>query len=262
MVQAMELYKDFMSYRKMKLSVIIPAYNEKSKIAFAIEKINSYLDGKAKDIESEVIVIDDGSKDETLEIVNSLKNKIPRLRVLNNRNNRGKGYTVKKGILSGSGDIFLFLDADLSTPIEETAKFLNEIERYDVLIGSRRTKGANVVIKQPWQRVFLGNCFSLLMKNLFDIDEIDDTQCGFKMFTKEAALKIFSNLTIERFSFDVEVLYLAYYFGFRVKQVPVTWYNNNKSSVKLLRDGLRMIIDIARIKSNHSREYVKYEKQK
>lgn len=246
----------------MKLSVIIPAYNENSKIALAIKKVNSYLDSKAKDLESEIIVVDDGSKDETLKVVNGLKNKIPRLRVLNNGYNRGKGYTVKKGILSGSGDIFLFLDADLSTPIEETDKFLNEIESYDVLIGSRRAKGANVVIKQPWQRVFLGNCFSLLMRNLFDIDEIDDTQCGFKMFTKEAASKIFTNLTIERFSFDVEVLYLAHYFDFRVKQLPVTWYNNSKSSVKLLRDGLRMIIDIARIKFNHSREYIKDEKQK
>ena len=234
----------------MKLSIIIPAYNESHRIAFAIEKVNSYLE--SKDIESEIIVVDDGSKDETLEIAKSLRNKIPRLKVLNNEYNRGKGYAVKKGILSGSGDTLLFLDADLSTPIEETDKFLNEVERYDVLVGSRKVKGANVVIKQPWHRVFLGGCFSLIIRHLFNIDEIDDTQCGFKMFTKEAAQKIFSNLTIERFSFDVEVLYLAYCFDFRVKQLPVTWYNNSKSSVEPLRDGLRMIIDAARIKLNHS----------
>lgn len=234
----------------MKLSVIIPAYNENLRIAFAIEKVNSYLDGK--DIESEIIVVDDGSKDGTLQISESLRNKISRLRVLSNGKNRGKGYTVKKGMLAGSGDSLLFLDADLSTPIEETDRFLKEFGRYDVLLGSRKVKGANVVIKQPWHRLFLGNCFSVLIRSLFDIGKIDDTQCGFKMFTKEAAQKIFSNLTIKRFSFDVEVLYLAYRFNLRVKQLPVTWYNNSKSSVKPLRDGLRMIIDAARIKFKHS----------
>ena len=232
----------------MKLSIIIPAYNEAERIRGTIETICVFL--KKKHIYSEIILVNDGSTDDTLQIINEYHDSNDIIKVVSYKKNRGKGYAVKKGMLSASGDILLFIDADLSTPIEETDRFLNEIENYDVLIGSRRLKNSNITKRQPFLRVFLGRLLSLFVNSIFSFD-IDDTQCGFKMFKKQAAIRIFHYLKIEKFAFDVEVLYLAKYFDLKVGQLPVTWYNEIDSSVNPIRDGIKMVFDILRIRFNY-----------
>ena len=216
----------------MYLSVIIPAYNEEKNIEKTIRSIFGYL--KDKNIEHEIIVATDGSKDKTNDIIRSLISEMPTLQLLDYGTNHGKGYAVKQGMLKASGDLRLFTDADNSTPISHLEIFLPYInEGFSVVIGSIAVAGYKVATgSEPvWRRVFgkMGNLFIQIMA----VPGIRDTQRGFKLFTAEAAEKIFPRLTIERWGFDVEVLALARKFGYKIKEVPVDWENAPESHVGL-----------------------------
>ena len=215
----------------MYLSVIIPAYNEEKNIEKTVRSIFDYLINRG--IEHEIIVVLDGSKDRTAEIVRSLKNEIDTLTLVEYPENRGKGFAVKTGMLHASGEIRLFTDADNSTSIEHIEKTMPYLEKgYGVAIGSIAVFGHKVATgSEPlWRRIFgkMGNLFIQIMA----VPGIYDTQRGFKVFTSEAADKIFPKLTIERWGFDVEILSLARKFGFRIKEVPVDWKNSSESRVR------------------------------
>lgn len=225
------------------LSIIIPAYNEERRIGRTLEKIISFLDSKK--YKYEIIVVDDGSKDRTREVVKRFR----RVKLNEKRRNRGKGYSVRQGMIAAEGDYLLFSDADLSTPIEEIEKMMRLINAYDVVIGSRTIKGADVQVKQPFYREYMGKIFNLFVQVLA-IKGIKDTQCGFKLFTRRAAKKIFPKQRIKGFGFDVEILYIAKKKGFRIEQVPVIWRNDENTKVSAFRDSSDMFFDLLRIRLN------------
>ncbi|MBI2063362.1 MAG: glycosyltransferase family 2 protein [Candidatus Yanofskybacteria bacterium] len=216
----------------MYLSVIIPAYNEEKHIRKTVESIHQYLSGK--NIEYEILVVTDGSKDKTNDIVRSMTAAIPTLQLLDYDRNRGKGFAVREGMLKARGQYRLFTDADNATTIDHIEKMLPFFgQGYGVVIASIAAKGSVVASgSEPiWRRVFgtLGNLFIQLMA----VPGISDTQRGFKITTAEAANKIFSKATIDRWGFDVEMLALARKFGYKIKEVPIFWKNDPSSHVKL-----------------------------
>ncbi|MBS3121283.1 glycosyltransferase family 2 protein [Candidatus Woesearchaeota archaeon] len=229
----------------MDISIVIPVYNEEKRILDSLKKIIQFL--KLRKHNYEIIIVDDGSSDKTIEVANSLKNK--KINVLKNNVNKGKGYSVRKGILSATKELILFTDADLSAPIDELDVFLDIIKQYDVVIGSRGLKESNVIIHQPFFREFSGKVFNLIVQ-LFVIRGIKDTQCGFKLFKKGVAHGIFTKQRLDGFSFDVEVIYLAKKYGYNIKEQPVRWLNNKDTKVTLLKDGVKMFLDITRIRWN------------
>lgn len=237
----------------MFLSIIIPAYNEEKRLNPTLQKIDSYLN--SNDYQYEVIVVDDGSTDKTKEAaLSSTLYQTGKLKLLQNSQNRGKGFSVKKGILASTGDYIIFSDADLSTPIEEIEKLLSYIESgFDIAIGSRSVEGAKVRIHQPFYREYMGKFFNVLVQ-FFVLKGIVDTQCGFKLFRAEVARDIASCLKIDGFSFDVEVLYLAVKKGYRVKEVPVVWMNSPVSRVNPLFDSYKMFIELLSIKRLHNED--------
>jgi dolichyl-phosphate beta-glucosyltransferase len=219
----------------MKLSVVIPVYNEERRIKDSLDKINKYLKNK----NYEIIVVDDGSTDKTREIVQKFKNII----ITKKRKNKGKGYSVKQGMLMAKGEYVLFLDADLSTPIEELGEFLKLIKKYDVVIGSRAIKGSKV--KTSWYRKLLGRIGNFFI-SILAVKNIKDTQCGFKLFRKEAAKKIFEKQTINGWGFDFEILHIAQKLGFSIKEQPVNWTLGKESKVKLT-DYPKTLIELFKI---------------
>lgn len=236
----------------MQLSIVIPAFNEARTIANTVNTITNYF--KEKGIAIELIVVDDGSKDDTLGVLKSLD--YPELKIIENGTNRGKGYSVRKGVLAAKGDYILFSDADLSTPIYESEKFLEAINNYDIVIGSRRLKDSEIKIRQPLYRIALGGIFSF-MTNFILLKGIKDPQCGFKIFKKETAHNIFNKVRINGFAFDVEVLFIASLLGYSIKEIPVQWYNNRNSKVNPIKDPLLMLKDMLVIRLNHLRRYYK-----
>ena len=215
------------------LSIIIPCYNEGKRIGKNLRLIEKYLG--AKRISYEILVIDDGSTDDTLEIVTAYETKVANLRVIKNPQNRGKGYTVRQGILQAAGDLRLFLDADGSTSINHLDIFLPEFERgYDVVIGTRRLKGAQILVYQPLYRQMMGCLGNWLIRTVLGLWSYRDTQCGFKMLTAKAAQTVAGQMMIDRFGFDFELIVLAQKAGFNIKQLPVTWVNDAESSVSFL----------------------------
>ncbi|MDP3792694.1 MAG: glycosyltransferase family 2 protein [bacterium] len=216
----------------MSLSVVIPAYNEDKRIGETIKSIDEYL--RRQNYEYEIIVVNDGSNDGTVRLVRDLEPEIKGLRLIDNKENHGKGYVVKQGMLESKGDLRLFTDADNSTSIEHLDQFIPYInEGYSVVIGSIAVKGHKVASgSEPlWRRVFgkLGNLFIQLMA----VPGIYDTQRGFKLFTAKAVLDIFPKLTINRWGFDIEALALAKKFGHKIKELPVDWKNDPNSTVGL-----------------------------
>ncbi len=225
----------------MKLSVIIPAYNEESRIPATLEAAAGCLEGRCS---YEIVVVDDGSTDGTAEVCRSFFKKNPCGRVLENPRNRGKGCSVRRGMMSAEGEYCLFSDADMSTPIEEVEKLLAAAdEGFDIAIGSRGLPGSDIRVHQPLLRESMGKCFNLLVR-LLAVRGIRDTQCGFKLFKRECARDVFGRSRLDGFSFDVEALMVARLLGYSIKEVPVVWNNSPASRVSVVRDPLRMFGDL------------------
>lgn len=202
----------------------------------------------AQSWKAEVVVINDGSRDNTAEIVKSLAAKEPILRLIENPGNRGKGYSVRNGMLNARGEIIVFTDADLSSPIEEVPKLLGAMEGgYDIAIGSRWLRAETQTQRQPLYRQIFGRIFNVLLRLTLGL-KFKDTQCGFKAFRKEAAQAVFSRQKIERWGFDPEILFLARKFNLKVKEIPVLWGHSGGTRINPLVDGSRMFMEMLRIR--------------
>jgi dolichyl-phosphate beta-glucosyltransferase len=231
----------------MKLSVIFPAYNEEKRIPKTLRLTYDYL--KKQTYESEIVVINDGSKDNTARAVQELSREIPILRLIDNKRNKGKGGVVKQGMLEAKGEYRLFSDSDNSTSIEQVGKIWLWFEKgFDVVIGSRDIKGAVLDPPQPFiRKIILGEGFKLIRKFIVGLWRIGDTQCGFKCFTAKAAEDIFSKVKTAGFNFDVESLVLAKRLGYKIKEIPIRWVNDLESKVKT-KDIFRMFKDMIKLK--------------
>lgn len=228
------------------MSIILPAYNEENRLGPTLTRIGEYLD--TKNWAAEIIVVDDGSKDRTVDLVKEWMKKDVRIKLVRNPENKGKGFSVRNGMSRATGRYRLFSDSDLSTPIEELDKLLSYIGgRVDITIGSRSIEGSDVQVKQVFYRVLMGKIFNLIVRILFHT-KMRDTQCGFKLFTREAAEDVFPKAVVNRFGFDVEVLFLAEKLGYKVQEVPVVWINSEESKVSAVRDSIDMFIDLFRIR--------------
>lgn len=228
------------------ISVVIPAFNEENRIGATIRKIYDYLKEKSETFE--IIVVDDGSSDNTVDVVRNVSERIKNIKLISNGTNKGKGFTVKNGILNSACSLVLISDADLSTPIEEVENFLAWIDNgYDIVIGSRGLEESEILKKQPWYRQSMGKTFNKMVKILV-LGDFNDTQCGFKLFKSGAAKKVFSLSKIDGFAFDVEILFIAKKIGYRTKEVPVRWINSPHSKVRIMRDSLKMFFDLLRIR--------------
>lgn len=215
----------------MYLSVIIPAYNEAKRIAQTLLDIDKYLAKQKYDYE--IIVIDDGSRDNTVKIVKNSQKLIKNLQVIDNPQNHGKGYVVRQAMLKAKGKYRLFTDADNSTAIDHLDQFWPWVEKgYQIVIGSIEMKGAKIVEQAAWYRRWLGRLAKLLIRAVL-IWSIHDTQRGFKLFSEEAAEAIFPKQTIARWGFDMEILLIAKKLGYKIKEVPVDWHNPAGSKVNL-----------------------------
>lgn len=230
------------------ISIVIPVYNEERRIVPTLEKITNYF-GRCQE-NYEIIVVDDGSTDATVPVVEKFLQQNNRLKLLKNSANCGKGKTVQTGVLNSQGRWIYFTDADLSTPIEEIELFLKEIQNVDIVIGSRSLRESQIVIHEPLYREILGKAFCAVVRWLC-VPGFQDTQCGAKMFQREAALKIFPLLKIHRFAFDVEILYLAQKFQFKVKEIPIQWYYSSDTRVRTFKDGFWMLLDLLKIRWIH-----------
>jgi len=236
------------SDRLLGYSIIIPAYNEGARVGTTLEKVLAYVDKQAWN--AEIIAVDDGSRDNTVEIIRGYAEKNPRLRLLQNPRNRGKGYSVRNGMLHAQGELLLFSDADLSAPIEEADKLFGAIAGgADIAIGSRWLRRDLQTQRQPFYRQIFGRVFNLLLRITLGLT-YKDTQCGFKAFTRDAAEKIFPLQKIERWGFDPELLYLARKLKFKVAEVPVEWAHSEGTRISPLRDGTRMFVEMLKIRWN------------
>jgi len=231
------------------LSVIIPAYNEEKRLPKTLEEIDKYLSRQSYDYE--IIVVNDGSKDETAKVVRNLEIRIKNLKLIDNRENHGKGYVVRQGLLEAKGEYRLFTDADNSTSIDQVEKMWPWFEQgYDVVIGSRDVKGAILDPPQPWLRqIILGEGFKLLRKIIVGLWRVQDTQCGFKALSARTANDILLRCKINRWAFDPEILVITKKLGYKIKEIPVYWKNDPESKVKL-KGMIRMGIDLLKIRWN------------
>jgi dolichyl-phosphate beta-glucosyltransferase len=215
----------------MYLSIIIPAYNEEKRIGKTIFAINEYL--QKQNYPYEIIIVDDGSKDSTVELVKNLKEKVKNLRVIDNKKNHGKGYVVRQGIMEAKGEYRLFMDADNATTVDQVENLLPFFkDGYDVVIGDRDLKESEIKKHQSRFKEILGDMGNILIQTLA-VPGIKDTQCGFKCFSTKFAEKIFPKLKVDRWGFDIEILALARKFGYKIKTVPVVWINDEESKVSM-----------------------------
>lgn len=234
------------------ISVIIPAYNEEGVIRQTLNALVGHL--RDTGVVHEVIVVDDGSDDQTVEKVNSfVKDALP-IVLLKNQENVGKGYAVRRGILNARGRYVFFMDADFSYPVQELDKMLQELENgYDLAIGSRALPESTLEVRPPLPRYVAGQAYGVLISALL-FGGIRDTQCGFKGFRKQVAQELFSRLTLDDFAFDVELLFLARKYGYKIRIVPVTLrFNAQNSKVRLVRDSLFMLLDLFKIRFNDAK---------
>ncbi len=225
------------------LSIIIPAFNEEQRLPKALDRIVAYLNERP--LRSEIIVVDDGSTDGTAALVESYVNKYPGLRLVSNGRNRGKGFSVRHGVLEAHGKIVLFTDADLSTPVAEADKLIPELlqDNYDIAIGSRAVNRSLIEVHQPLFRERAGILFNFLVRWITGVN-FSDTQCGFKAFRRERARIVFEQQRIERFGFDPEILFLAKRHGLRVVEIPVRWSHDAATKVSVASDGIRMFFEL------------------
>lgn len=231
------------------LSIVIPAWNEARRVPQSLQLIRDFLD--IHPLEVEVLLMVERSQDDTLARAGAVVAGDPRFHVIDNLVHRGKGYAVRSGVLQARGDIVLFMDADLSTPLEEVLAFVTHFQQVpdtDVLIGSRALAQSRVEKPQSALRRNMGRIFNALVQAL-SVPGISDTQCGFKAFRRPAARAIFQRQTLDGFAFDVEVLMLARALGMRVDVRPVRWCNSPDSSVHIVRDSWRMFRDLLRVRA-------------
>jgi dolichyl-phosphate beta-glucosyltransferase len=229
-------------------SIVLPAYNESARIALTLEKI--FAHASQHGWQAEIIVVNDGSQDDTAQIVREYARRNSMLRLIENPGNRGKGFSVKNGMLHANGEILLFSDADLSSPIAEADKLFAAIRGgADVAIGSRWLKTELQIQRQPFYRQIFGRVFNLALRVVLGLS-FKDTQCGFKAFTRSSATRLFPAQRIERWGFDPELLYLAKRYGLRVAEVPVAWSHREGTRINPLRDGIRMLGEMFVIRWN------------
>jgi glycosyltransferase involved in cell wall biosynthesis len=229
-------------------SIIIPAYNESARIIPTLDRVLAYI--QQQGWEAEIIVVNDGSRDDTAKLVRDYSGGGTSIRVVENPGNRGKGYSVRNGILHAKGAVVLFTDADLSAPIEEAAKLLDSIRRgNDVAIGSRWIQAHLQTTRQPIHRQVLGRVFNLALRLVLGLS-FKDTQCGFKAFTRQAAQDIFGRQLIQRWGFDPEILFLARQLGYKTEEIPVAWAHDGRSKINPITDGMNMLLDMFRIRWN------------
>jgi dolichyl-phosphate beta-glucosyltransferase len=229
-------------------SIVIPAYNESARIGQALSEVLRTLDEKRWN--AEVLVVDDGSTDSTAGIVESFTARDSRVRLIRNGVNRGKGFSVRNGILHSNGNIVMFTDADLSSPMPEAERLFEAIRNgADVAIGSRWLETSRQTIHQPLYRQFFGRCFNVVTRMIMRLP-FADTQCGFKAFRRGVAQTIFQLQRIERWGFDPEILFIALKRGYNIKEVPVTWGHDERSRISYLRDGIKMLEELIYVRWN------------
>jgi len=236
-----------------KASLVVPAFDERGRIERAIDGISAWLRTKPGGWEWEVIVVDDGSSDGTAEIAEraAAAANLP-VRLLRHGTNRGKGAAIRTGVLASTGDPVLVSDTDLSTPLTEWVKLAERLPTRPIAIGSRALDEDLVRRRQPFYRQFMGKIFNGFVR-ILAVHGIHDTQCGFKLFRGDVARALFADARIDRFAYDVEILYLARQRGIEIAEVPVLWFNSPESKVSVVRDSLRMLRDLARIRWIHRR---------
>jgi glycosyltransferase involved in cell wall biosynthesis len=227
-------------------SFILPAYNEGERLTSSLPKVLDYI--RERHLSAEVIVVNDGSTDDTASTVSKSAATDPMVRLIENPGNRGKGYSVRNGVLHATGDVILFTDSDLSSPITEADKLFEAIDQgADVAVGSRWLRRELQTERQPWYRQLYGRLFNLGLRLVLGL-KYRDTQCGFKAFTRKSADVIFSRQRIERWGFDPELLFLARKFKLRTVEVPVKWAHDHRSKISPLRDGLKMGVEILKVR--------------
>ncbi|HSC45108.1 MAG TPA: dolichyl-phosphate beta-glucosyltransferase [Candidatus Acidoferrum sp.] len=232
---------------RIKLSIIVPSFNEELRLPPSLERIAAYVAASRR--ATEVLVVDDGSTDRTAEVAAAYGDRIANLRVLKNGRNRGKGYSVRHGMLEAKGEHVLFTDADLSAPIEEADKLLSALEQYDVSLGSRAMDRSLIKVHESAFREFAGIIFNKIVRIVLRLPFVD-TQCGFKAFRRERCQIIFEQQRIERFGFDPELLYLARHHGLKAVEIPVRWSHSPATKINMMRDSVLMFVDVFTIRWN------------
>jgi dolichyl-phosphate beta-glucosyltransferase len=231
-----------------KYSIVIPAYNESARIPATLESVVACI--RDKGWPAEVVVVNDGSMDSTARLIKDFAAHAPEVRLLENPGNRGKGYSVRAGILQAQGEVVMFTDSDLSAPIEEAERLFAAIANgADIAIGSRWLESGRQTHRQPLYRQLFGRCFNLVCRMVMNLP-FADTQCGFKAFTRNAAQTVFQLQTIERWGFDPEILFIALKRGYRIDEVPVSWEHDERSRMSYLKDGLQMLKELAIVRWN------------
>ena len=233
------------------ISIIIPAFEESERLGDSIRQILNYV--KKEGLNAELIVVDDGSKDETTQVAKEVCAEFPDLqtKIIRYEENRGKGFAVKTGLLEAQGEVAIFSDADLSTPIAELPKLVKPIQddEYDVTFGSRALDRSLIGTHQPWRREQGGKVFNFIVRTLTGLP-FWDTQCGFKAFNMRKFRPLLELMQIDRFGFDVEFLYVANYKGLRLKEIPVRWDHCEGTKVSVFRDSQRMFNEVRLIRKN------------
>ena len=236
------------------ISIIVPAYEEQARLGDSVERILAYIEREK--LSAELIVVDDGSKDKTVETGEAAALAFPDTptKVIRYETNRGKGYAVKIGLLAARADIAVFSDADLSTPIDELPKLVEPIQtgEFDVTFGSRAIDRSLIGTRQPWRREQGGRLMNLVIKTMSGLP-FADTQCGFKAFNMKKFRPLLEMMTIDRFGFDVEFLFVAARHKLRLKEIPVRWNNVEGSKVSVFRDTRRMFTELIQIRRNAKR---------
>lgn len=226
--------------------MIVPAYNEEVRLPKTLARLNEYLSQQT--YSWKVVVVSDGSQDRTGEIVREFAQRHPEFELLDYQPNRGKGYALRRGMTETDADCLLLSDADLAAPIEEVEKLLPFLEKgVPIAIGSRPLKDSRLEIRQPWYRELAGRSFNKAVQ-LLAVKGIQDTQCGFKLFSLDASKEVFRRCTMDGFSYDFEALMIARDLGLEIAEVPIRWAHQEGSKVSLLRDGLRMLRDLVKLR--------------
>ena len=243
---------------KQLLSIIIPAYNEEQRLGLNLGSVLDYLNTYSPNYE--LIIVDDGSTDNTAKIVTQTIAKNPRAQLITYRPNRGKGYAVRAGVLASQGDPVLFMDADLSTPLSEVSRILKFLHGVDIVIGSRAQPKSQINKRPPLFRRLASFIFDQIKYALVGLSRFKDTQCGFKIFRGPIARQLFAQSQIDRFMFDVEILYLAERTGLRIREMPVSWADMPGSKVRFWEGVVNMFRDLWRIRYTNKYEQILLDK--